>query len=245
MNTKRTEESILYALVALASVGIGMAARRFAIAEGASDVEVKAIFWGTVVLCGVLYLSQKLVIYNAISWLFNKYVPKPQIEEVVIEEKIDIEEKPAMEDVEEDAVEYVEPTVDIVAIRQDHINSAIKQKQEKLQIALDYTQRIFAPYISDRDLALLLNNIELYSEGITDEVESVHTHGLSNNDIYHFGWNIYNHFDVVDQMDTAIFLKNVFAHALKRIEKADTIRRKLRNEDAKLIKLRGNLSPDE
>lgn len=138
-----------------------------------------------------------------------------------------------------------EPTIDIETIRQEHINSTNKLKSERLQIALDYTQREFAPYVTDSDLKLLMHNIELYSEGAIENPHPIHVKKLTNNDLYHFGWNIYNHFGRMDQLSTAKFIKSLFSHSLMNVADVNTIRKKFRNEDATLIKLRCNLSPDE
>lgn len=268
MNTERTEKRILYALISLVAVGIGMVSRRIAISTGASDTEVSIIFWCTIVLCAVIYFSLKLSIYNAFCWVFSKYAPKaevveiieepsPIIEEIIVEEEfteeteqpiepeIEIEEEQPTENIE--IVEEVRTniTVDIESIRNQHINSVIEQKQQKLQIALDYTQCIFAPHISNKDLELLLQNIELYADGIIDLAHPINTGDLSNNDLYHFGWNIHNHFKCMKQIKTAEFLQSIFSYALRDVESTDTIRKKLRNDEGRVIKLQSNLSPEE
>lgn len=271
MNTERTEKGILYALISLVAVGIGMVSRRIAISAGASDTEVTIIFWCTIVLCAVIYFSLKLSIYNAFSWVFSKYAPKAEVVEIteetspIVEDTIiEVEEEEVAEEIEQpieseikiveeqpaETIEIAEEvrtniTVDVESIRNQHINSVIEQKQQKLQIALDYTQRIFAPHISNKDLELLLQNIELYADGIIDLAHPINTGDLSNNDLYHFGWNIHNHFKCMKQIKTAEFLQSIFSYALRDVESTDTIRKKLRNDEGKVIKLQSNLSPEE
>ncbi len=118
-------------------------------------------------------------------------------------------------------------------------------KSPKNQIALDYVQREFAPYVTDDNLKRLLHNIELYAVGAIDNPHPILVKELSNNDLYHFGWNIHNHFRAMNQLLTAQFIKSVFSHSLMNVTDINTIRKKFRNEEATLIKLRCNLSPNE
>ncbi|MFI3277794.1 MAG: hypothetical protein SNH28_03240 [Rikenellaceae bacterium] len=154
------------------------------------------------------------------------------------------EKSPKVESAEIQA-DVTEPLVNIEQIRQERIASTNKLKSEKLQIALDYAQREFAPYVTDENLKRLMDNIELYAEGAIENPHLIHVKELSNNDLYHFGWNIHNHFRVMNQLSTAQFIKSVFSHSLMNVTDINTIRKKFRNEEATLIKLRCNLSPDE
>ena len=83
-----------------------------------------------------------------------------------------------------------------------------KQKQ-----AIDYIKKTFKNYVEyDRDLENLCNAINDYSNGKTDFSNHVFVKvkKLSNLDLYHFGWNFWNHFKVVQQDETALFLKTIF-----------------------------------
>ncbi len=178
----------------------------------------------------VLALLIKVAFTDVIQIMF-----KPKVKSTKANETEEVEAQ----------IEVTEPTIDIATIRQERIESTNKLKSEKLQIALDYVQREFAPYVTDDNLKLLMHNIELYAEGAIDNPHPILVKELSNNDLYHFGWNIHNHFRAMNQLLTAQFIKSVFSHSLMNVTDTNTIRKKFRNEEATLIKLRCNLSPNE
>ena len=85
----------------------------------------------------------------------------------------------------------------------------------KKAIAVQYTQTVFTAYTSDNDLVLLSLNIESYAEKkATSEIQSVEVKKLNSIDLYHFGWNIWNHFRIGNQLQMAAFLKKVFPSIL-------------------------------
>ena len=120
------------------------------------------------------------------------------------------------------------PSPSLDELREQHLEKNQKEKSEILKIAIDYTQQTFAPYTSDEGLA----NLTLAITNYFDEIEiskPIQLKGLSNGDLFHFGWNIWNHFKPIKrnkQEDISIFLKIVFEKQLKDIE-VDTIRKKL------------------
>ena len=80
------------------------------------------------------------------------------------------------------------------------------------------------------------NNIDL------ENVIPISVKNLSSLDIYHFGWNIWNHFKTQKQEKIAFFLKIVFAQALKDSE-VKSIKRHLRDDERKgIIVITQNLS---
>ncbi len=264
---------IIYGVVLFGSLIVAVGARIGAKSIGADSHTLSITFWSTIILCFSLYLILQSVIERGFNLLLKKRVSQIIVEEdmemnitkedechkqeeQVVKIVVAIEQPqliPQSEPVAPITEKISEPifedrqksTIDIDKIRDTHISSTQRIKHEKLQIALDYTQREFAPYVSDLDLHMLLEGVELYSEGITNNVQPVRTMGLTNYDLYHFGWNIYNHFKVMNQLQSAEFIHNLFSFALKDIENANTIRKKFRNEEAKIIKLRGNLSPKQ
>ena len=65
---------------------------------------------------------------------------------------------------------------------------------------------------------------------------------LSTIDIFHFGWNIWNHFKAGKQIDIAHFLKKVFPDVLKDVE-IETIKSHLKDDELKgIIRICENLS---
>jgi|GEM_PF-139979 len=134
-------------------------------------------------------------------------------------------------------------TVDTQEVRKIEHEKKLQEYQEKLQIAFNYTTLQFASYLPDKEIALLCNAVESYSknEEISSEV-SVKVAGLSNLDLYHFGWNIWKYFNVSKQVDIAVFLKKIFADALKDVE-VESIKRHLKDDEQKgIITITDNLS---
>jgi hypothetical protein len=65
---------------------------------------------------------------------------------------------------------------------------------------------------------------------------------LSSVDISHFGWNIWNHFNVGKRIEIAQFLKRVFPDILKDVE-VESIKSHLKDDELKgIIKIRKSLT---
>ena len=128
--------------------------------------------------------------------------------------------------------------LDIEQIREQRQNAAKNQKQERIDTAIRYAQQEFALYVSDDDLEQLGRNIIIYAEGINfEKIKPVKVKDLSNLDLYHFGWNIWNCFKVSRQDSAAKFLKLTFADALKDVE-VKSIKTHLKDDEQKgLIKI--------
>ncbi|OLQ21525.1 hypothetical protein BGK60_02615 [Tannerella forsythia] len=72
-------------------------------------------------------------------------------------------------------------------------------------------------------------------------MQSIRVKTLSSLDLFHFGWNIWKHFSIGKQDEVALFLKLVFAEALKDVE-PETIKSHLKDDEQKgLIKIRKGL----
>lgn len=127
--------------------------------------------------------------------------------------------------------EKVESKADINSIREKHQQEEIAQKEKLLTIALEYTKTTFAPYANDENTNRLCSYIADYYNGINlnQDVQPVNVKDLSNGDLFHYGWNIWNHFKSIKhnkQEEIAYFLKVVFARNLKDVE-LQTIQKKL------------------
>lgn len=231
--SKNKETNILvYTLGVVAALSFAATTRFKLLPLGGDDFTNNIFFVIYFILVMLLVYVLKLAFTEILDLIFKS---KAESIEDNLEEKVEAID-------ENNIVETPAPTVDIETIRQEHIESTNKLKSEKLQIALDYVQREFALYLTDSNIKLLMLNIELYSEGVIDNPHPVDVKQLSNNDLYHFGWNIHNHFGTMNQVSTAKFIKGVFSHSLTNVSDINTIRKKFRNEDATLIKLRDNLS---
>ena len=63
-------------------------------------------------------------------------------------------------------------------------------------------------------------------------VEPINIKGLVALDLFHFGWNIWNHFRVGKQDEISQFLKQVFAITFKEVE-VGSIKNHLRDDEKK------------
>lgn len=160
--------------------------------------------------------------------------------------------------IETNTVENIEPTVEpelkepignetslineLDAIREKHHQNEITRKQEVLEVAIQYTRTTFAPFADDQNVNCLCEYVIQYSTGTElKNVEPIRVKDLQNIDLYHFGWNIWNHFRINKQEDIAYFLKVIFAKNFKDVD-ADTIRKKLTfNEGKYILKLKTQL----
>lgn len=96
-----------------------------------------------------------------------------------------------------------------------------------LEVAIQYTRTTFAPFADNQNINRLCEYVIQYSTGTElKDIEPVRVKDLQNIDLYHFGWNIWNHFRINKQDDIVLFLKIVFAQNLKDVD-TDTIRKKI------------------
>jgi hypothetical protein len=137
-----------------------------------------------------------------------------------------------------------EPMLSLDDIRNEQLKNRAKEQKEKLDIALDYTRKTFAPYVSDEHIEILCNNLKVYADKLNlEHLHPVKTDKeLSAIDVFHFGWNIWYYFKIGKQIEIAHFLKKVFPDILKDIE-IETIKRHLKDDELKgVIKIRESLS---
>lgn len=133
-------------------------------------------------------------------------------------------------------------SVNLESIRKTQLQQKQQNESVKLQIALDYTRNQFALYVTYEDLDALCNAVSFYSkkEEIPNGI-SVHTKELSNLDLYHFGWNIWNYFRPIKQEEISKLLKTLFV-SLDDID-LDSIKSHLKDEPQKgNIKIQENLT---
>ena len=122
-------------------------------------------------------------------------------------------------------------SIDIEARRENWEKERITLFNANLEKFQNYTRIIFSPHVDDHDLQKLEESILIYSNGdsIIDPV-SVKTHNLTKMDLFHFGWNMVNHFKKSKQ-EVAPWLKFVFSD-LKDLE-LSSITKKLKVESEK------------
>ena len=107
-----------------------------------------------------------------------------------------------------------------------------RASQEKLDKVLAYTKQNLVLYLSETDLNRLCGYItEYYLSDTMPKVEQIKVDAqLKTIDIMHFGWNIGKAFGK-PRLQTATFIKKVFAHTLRDSE-ISTIERKMSNTES-------------
>lgn len=125
------------------------------------------------------------------------------------------------------------PTDTIDNINNTCINSKNKEKN-KFDIVEKYIIEIFSEYCSEEDVKNICAAIKAYSNGETDflNYSSISVKNLKVLDLYHFGWNIWNHFRVGEQDVIAKLLKIIFAEKFSRTS-IKTIKSHLKDDEKK------------
>lgn len=229
--------------VIIGSALIGLGVRFVMLEKGVDQFTANSIFW-IVILIGLVFYTALVLLGISLLELFKKIRNKNNPDNLNIqtnEQYLDLNNTTEINS-SENSETFVEDYVDINTIREIQQQKKVQQENEKLQIALDYTRNQFALYVSDEDLDLLCKAVICYSkkENISDS-KLIETTGLSNLDLYHFGWNIWNHFRPIKQEQVAEFLKDIFKNL--NILDVGTIKSHLKDSDTKdtIIKLKNDL----
>jgi hypothetical protein len=234
MKNNRLEFIILYVLVASAALIIATLARMSAFSLGVDSFTAFIVFIVILAIEVAAYLSIHVVLQDLmLPWIARVLINVPyfknKIKSAQPKDKIAIHttEPPSLED-----------------IRNEQLQSKVKEQEEKLNTALNYTRKTFAPYASDGQIEILCENLQLYSDKLKlENVRSIKiSKDLSSVDISHFGWNIWNHFNVSKRIEIAVFLKKVFPDILKDLE-VESIKSHLKDDELKgIIKIQKSLT---
>ena len=245
MEDKNLENIILYLIVGFAGGVFATIARLFTLMMGFDAFTANVCFFLAIVVALSVYLSIHVVLRKLlIPWIGKIIVLIPFFRRNIKANKLT--ENQSFNIKAEPQTEF--PLSNLEEIRKVYQLEAERKQDETRVTAILYTQTIFAPFILDQDLNRLCHYIELYSERkelvqitpikVSDQINTT--------DVYHFGWNIWNHFRISDQNGMAIFLKKVFAPTLKEVSDIETIKKKLRIQDQNCtIKLNSNLFKQE
>ena len=118
-----------------------------------------------------------------------------------------------------------------------------RASQEKLDKVITYTKCTLVPYLDEDSLHRLCGYVtEYYLSDSLPKVESIKLSSqLKTIDAMHFGWNIGKAFGK-PRLQTATFIKRVFAHTLRDVE-ISTIERKMSHTESECkIKLDKNVA---
>ena len=221
MNFKYFEHIVKHLPVISACLLVGALARLAFLDKGVDDYTANIIFWCVTALGVILYALIILFLDGIIKNI--KILPQKNSSK--------------------NSTKDVIPTENLENIKQEQQSIIDQNEQGKKDIAIKYTQNQFALYTLEDDLKSLCNYVVLYSEkNKLDNIKPIKIEKLSNLDLYHFGWNIWKHFNVRNQFETAVFLKNIFAECLKDVE-TESIKRHLKDDEMKgIITIKESLS---
>ena len=127
-------------------------------------------------------------------------------------------------------------------LRANAIAEKERASQERLDRVITYTKRTLVSYLDEKSLHRLCGYVtEYYLSESQPKVEPIKLCSqLKTIDAMHFGWNIGKAFSK-PRLQTATFIKRVFAHTLRDVE-ISTIERKLSHTESECkIRLNGNI----
>ena len=248
MHLKYFEYIVIYLSVLLVCVIGGTLARISFLGKGGDEYTANIVFWAITAL-SILFYALIILFLDGIIVLFRKIFPKKGSSENSTEDFIPSENPENLgekqkqivdehtpiylvENSEENIVNQTTESVNLESVRKTQLQQKQQSEIAKLQIALDYTRNQFVLYVTDEDLDALYNAVSSYSkkEEIPNGI-SVHTKELSNLDLYHFGWNIWNYFRPIKQEEISKLLKTIFV-SLDDID-LDSIKSHLKDEPQK------------
>lgn len=258
MNLKYFEYIVIYLSVLLACVVAGTLARLAFLHKGGDEYTANIVFWSiaafSVLIYGIIILFLDVILVGIKKFIQKrknsknnviKSVPANNLDEKIEEQETIINDNSSIhfnEDSQENNLAQTSVLVNLESIRKVQLQEKQQIENQKLQIAIDYTRNQFALYVNDESLDEICKSISLYSK--QEEIPlhtSVLTKELSNLDLYHFGWNIWNHFKPIKQEQVSKLLKTVFV-SLDDID-VDTIKSHLKDEPKKgIIKIQENLT---
>lgn len=241
MKNNILEYIILYVIVACAALVIATLARIFAVSMGFDAFTVFIVFIVVLAIQVIVYLSIHVVLQNLmLPWIgsglakipyFRKKIEQRQVPPIIVEPQI--EEISTKTDI-------LESNVSLEDIRNEQQQNIVKEQEDLLSVALDYTRKSFALYLYDEDLDILCRNVRAYMDKLEEkELKPVKVNELTALDLRHFGWNIWNYFKKPrNQMDIANLLKIVFPDIFKDVT-AETIKSHLKDDELKgIIKIK-------
>ena len=258
MNLKYFEYIVIYLSVLVVCVVVGALARISFIGKGGDEYTANIVFWSITAL-SILFYAIIILFLDVIIVGFRKIFRKKNNstnstvdliqtknhENITIGQKKIIDDNTVnqlIQDSKEDIKNQTSEKVNLEFIRKTQLQQKQQIESEKLQVAVDYTRNQFALYLKDEDLDALCDAVNLYSvkEDILNNI-SIYTKDLTNLDLYHFGWNIWNHFRPIKQEEVSKLLKNVFV-SLDDID-LESIKSHLKDEPKKgIIKIQENLT---
>ncbi len=234
MNYKDSENMLLIICGAMGIALLSLIFRYLFLELGFDPFGANLVFIVVFVIGLIFYISFLEVIQKVIPPIFKRRKQVTENQDIIPESDTVDDIEPSIEPELEEPIENELPVInELDVIREKHEQSEITRKREVLEVAIQYTRTTFAPFADNQNINRLCEYVIQYSTGTElKDIEPVRVKDLQNIDLYHFGWNIWNHFRINKQDDIALFLKIVFAQNLKDVD-TDTIRKKLTFNEGK------------
>ena len=237
MKTNLLEHIILYVIVVCIGLIIATLARIPVMAMDFDNFTAFMVFIVILAIQVVVYLSIHVVLQNLmLPWIGNGLAKIPYFRKKIEGKQIPVIEKIEVTEatIEEEYKPSATPEqLSLEDIRNEQRQNIAKKEEDKQNIALDYTRKSFALYLSDEHLDVLCRNVWMHiTNADMKELKPVKVKELTALDLRHFGWNIWNYFKPRNQMDVAYFLKISFPDIFKDTE-IDSIKRHLKDDELK------------
>lgn len=243
MKIKYFEYIVIYLSVFLVCVLIGIAGRLVLLGKGADEYTANVFFWIYVGFGILMFAILSLFLNELVGRLLKHFFKNKKVESSQNQIK-NLEKISEQQDtiINPELSEYKIPDRNIKQIREQQQSLIANNNQVKIDIAIHYTRKEFALYTTDEDLKILCDYVIMYAEKLNFEhIKPITVKDLSNLDLYHFGWNLWNHFKPIKQEQVSKLLKKVFL-ALEDIE-LDSIKSHLKDDPKKgIIKITNDLS---
>ncbi|MBS5020562.1 MAG: magnesium transporter [Alistipes sp.] len=198
---------ILLLTVSIAGVVVAAAGRWITLGKGADAGTANLIF---LIICGiavVVYLILVTTLFHLFAPFFAKLQAKRKPTVIVLENTS--EPEPELKPFEE-----LPTLTPIEEIKRTAEERQAERTAGQIRIFHEYTHYAAGPYVATESLSRLCNYIELYAHGeeLPKGIIPIRTNKLSNYDLFHFGWNMSEHFNVGKKYEVVPWLQFVFAN---------------------------------
>ena len=262
MEQKKIEHITLHLMVFSTIVVIGVLARQTALHYGWDEFSSYLVLVVCSIIVGAIYLNLQMafnqILSPAIEKCFLRFecyrskiveveeCPEPMIEVETTSDTSEEVSTPMPSETDEGEAnlpkEDAPPSIEepnrpseYEVLRASAMAEKERASQEKLDKVITYTKRTLVPYLDEESLHRLCGYItEYYLSDSLPKVESIKLSSqLKTIDAMHFGWNIGKAFGK-PRLQTATFIKRVFAHTLRDVE-ISTIERKMSHTESECI----------
>lgn len=262
MEQKKIEHITLHLMIFGTIIIIGVLARQTALHYGWDEFSSYLILVVCSIIMEVIYLNLQMafnqILSPAIEKCFLRFecyrskiveveeCPEPMIEVETTSDTSEEVSTPMPSETDEGeanlpkedappSIEEPNQPSEYEVLRANAMAEKERASQEKLDKVLTYTKRTLVPYLDEESLHRLCGYItEYYLSDSLPKVESIKLSSqLKTIDAMHFGWNIGKAFGK-PRLQTATFIKRVFAHTLRDVE-ISTIERKMSHTESECI----------